>query len=509
MAERAVRAVGLDVGGVDFISPDVTRSHREVGGAIVEINAAPGFRMHVAPTEGKPRDAAGPVIDMLFPKGTPYRIPIAAITGTNGKTTTTRMVGHIMKLAGSTVGMTTSDGVYIDGVLTVKGDMTGPWASHLVLRDPTVDVAVLETARGGIVRSGLGWRKCNVGAVLNVASDHLGMGGVDDLDELAEVKRVVVEVARDFCVLNADDERVARMAEHSSGKAVYVTMRRDNERVRRHIRERGRAIALEEGLNGRMLVLYEGEEQIPLLWARQIPATVDGHALHNIQNAMFAAAITYSMGVSLDNVRQGLRTFTTDFFQTPGRMNFYNEHPFRVLLDYAHNAHGVGAMAQMIREMTVHGRRLGVVSAPGDRRDDDILDVARAAAPAFDLIILREDDNRRGRPSGEVGELLRQGLIASGYPSDRIAAGVFDEEEAVRRALEMAQPGDLLVIFGDDLDRDWRQIVSFGRPAEAHATEIPVAPLFGPEGDEPMSSLQSVIAPEAVGAPTTVEGEED
>src|SRR4029077_706530 len=224
MAERAVRAVGLDVGGVDYISPDITRSYREVGGSIVEINAAPGFRMHVAPTEGKPRDAAGPVIDMLFPKGTPYRIPIAAITGTNGKTTTTRMVGHILKLAGNTVGMTTSDGVYIDGELTVSGDMTGPWASHLVLRDPSVDAAVLETARGGIVRAGLGWRKCKVGAVLNVASDHLGMGGVKDLDELAEIKRVVVEVAQDWCVLNADDERVAKMAEHSPAKPIYVTM---------------------------------------------------------------------------------------------------------------------------------------------------------------------------------------------------------------------------------------------------------------------------------------------
>ncbi len=185
MAERAVKAIGLDVGGVDFIAPDIARSYQEVGGVIVEINAAPGFRMHVAPTEGKPRDVAGPVLDMLFPRGTPYRIPIAAITGTNGKTTTTRMVGHILKLSGSHVGMTTSDGVYIDGVLTVKGDMTGPWASHLVLRDPNVDAAVLETARGGIVRSGLGWRKCKVGAVLNVASDHLGMGGVNDLDELA------------------------------------------------------------------------------------------------------------------------------------------------------------------------------------------------------------------------------------------------------------------------------------------------------------------------------------
>jgi cyanophycin synthetase len=494
MAERAVKAIGLDVGGVDFISPDIARSHKDVSGAIVEVNAAPGFRMHTAPTEGKARDVAGPVLDMLFPKDTPYRIPIAAITGTNGKTTTTRMVGHILKLSGATVGMTTSDGVYIDGELTVAGDMTGPWASHLVLRDPSVDAAVLETARGGIVRAGLGWRKCKVGAVLNVASDHLGMGGVKDLDELAEIKRVVVEVAQDWCVLNADDERVAKMAEHSPAKPIYVTMRRENDLVRRHIREQGgRAVALEEGLNGRLIVLYEGEEQIPLLWARQIPATVEGHAIHNIQNAMFATAIAHAMGISLENIRQGLRTFTTDFFQTPGRMNFYNEHPFRVLLDYAHNAHGMGAMAQTIRGLTVNGRRIGVLAAPGDRRDEDILDLARAAAPAFDFIILREDDNLRGRRRGDTGALVRQGLLAAGFPAERISPDVYGEEEAVRRSLETAQPGDLLVIFGDDLDRVWHQIVSFGRPGASegpsHAT-----PVFS--GQEPPLA-SAILAPES------------
>jgi cyanophycin synthetase len=488
MAERAVKAIGLDVGGVDFIGPDITRSYTEAGGAIVEINAAPGFRMHTSPTEGKPRDVAGPVIDMLFPSGTPYRIPIAAITGTNGKTTTTRMVGHILKLSGYCVGMTTSDGVYIDGELTVAGDMTGPWASHLVLRDPSVDAAVLETARGGIVRAGLGWRKCKVGAVLNVASDHLGMGGISSLDELAEVKQVVVEVAQDWCVLNADDERVAAMAAESPGKPIYVTMQRENELVRRHIRNKGRAVALEEGLNGRMIVLYEGEEHIPLLWARQIPATVEGHAIHNVQNAMFATAIAHAMGISLENIRQGLRTFTTDFYQTPGRMNFFNEHPFRVLLDYAHNAHGMAAMAGTIRGLTVNGRRIGVIAAAGDRRDEDILELARAAAPAFDFIIVREDDNRRGRRRGETGEIVRQGLLAAGYPADRLSPEVYDEEEAVQRALDSAQPGDLLVIFGDDLERVWQQIVSFGRPGgAAPVATTPPAPIFPPD-ERPLSS---------------------
>ncbi|MFL6258406.1 MAG: cyanophycin synthetase [Thermoanaerobaculia bacterium] len=461
MAERAVKAVGLDVGGVDFVSPDISRSYREVGGAIVEINAAPGFRMHLAPTEGKPRDVAGPVIDMLFPRGNRFRIPLAAITGTNGKTTTTRMVGHILKLSGYTVGMSTTDGVYIDGVRTVRGDMTGPWSSQIVLRDPTIDAAVLETARGGIVRSGLGWRKCNVGAVLNVAADHLGLGGIESVDDLAQIKQIIVEVAQDYCVLNADDERVVKMAAASPAEPIWVTLDPKNELVRNHVRAKGKAVVLEEGLNGRMVVLYQGERQIPLLWARQIPATIEGRALHNIQNAMFAAAVVHGLGVGVDNIRQGLRTFSTDFFQAPGRLNFYNEHPFRVLLDYAHNAHGMEAVARTVRELAVHGRRIGVIAAPGDRRDEDIAALAAAAAPAFDLILLREDDDLRGRQPGEVAGILRQGLLANGFCPERIVNGYFKEDESVRRALEMARAGDLVVIFGDKLARIWEQIVSF------------------------------------------------
>jgi cyanophycin synthetase len=498
MAERGVRAIGLDVGGVDYISPDISRSYKETGGAIVEINAAPGFRMHTAPTEGTPRDVAGPVIDMLFPPGTPYRIPIAAVTGTNGKTTTTRMVGHILKLSGHTVGMATSDGVYIDGVLTVKGDMTGPWASHLVLRDPTVDAAVLETARGGIVRSGLGWRKCSVGAVLNVASDHIGLGGIESLDDLARVKQVIVEVARDYCVLNADDPRVAGMARRSPAKPIYVTMDPRNERVVSHVRQdRGAAVSLEEGLSGRMIVLYQNGEQVPLLLARHIPATVEGHAVHNIQNAMFAAAIAHGLGIGVENIRQGLRTFTADFFQTPGRLNFYNEHPFRVLLDYAHNAHGMQAMARLIRGLAVTGRRIGVIAAPGDRRDEDILALAAAAAPAFDLLLVREDDNRRGRRPGEVGELLRGGLIAAGLSADRIAPGVLDEEVAVERALATARAGDLVVIFGDNLSRVWDQIAGFGSSEAQGAAEPAAAP---PAGGGAWPSPRSTVSMDDTGA---------
>jgi cyanophycin synthetase len=493
MAERAVKAVGLDVGGVDFVSPDISRSYREVGGAIVEINAAPGFRMHLSPTEGKARDVARPVIDMLFPRGARSRIPLAAVTGTNGKTTTTRMVGHILKLAGYTVGMATTDGVYIDGTRTVRGDMTGPWSSQTVLRDPTIDAAVLETARGGIVRSGLGWSHCNVGAVLNVAADHLGLGGIEDLDDLAKVKQIVVEAADDYCVLNADDERVAQMAAVSRAQPIYVTTDPHNERVREHVQQGGQAVVLEAGLNGRMLALYlgeQGERQVPLLWARQIPATLEGRAFHNVQNAMFAAAIAHGMGVAVENIRQGLRTFSNDFFQAPGRLNFYNEHPFRVLLDYAHNAHGMEALARTVRELAVHGRRIGVIAAPGDRRDEDILALARAAAPAFDLVLLREDDDLRGRRPGETAALLRQGLLAAGVCPERVVPGHFREEDAVLRALGMARAGDLVVIFGDNLTRIWELIVGFKPQGREKEEEGKQGMYLGARG--PVAAIQEM-----------------
>ena len=338
MAERAAKAIGLDVAGVDFITPDVTKSYKEIGGAICEINAAPGFRMHVAPTEGTPRDVAGPVIDTLFPPGTPARIPIASITGTNGKTTTTRMVAHIQKMTGRTVGLSTTDGVYIDGVRSVEGDMTGPMAAKMILRDPTVDMAVLETARGGLLRAGLGYRSCNVGAVLNIANDHLGLKGVNTLEDLASVKRVVAEVARDCAVLNADDIHCLKMADHTEAKRIaYFTMNPQNELVRKHIQVGGLAAVLEEGINGHMITLYNEGQHLPLLWTHLIPATLEGKALHNVQNAMAAALVAYAMDVSMENIRQGLRTFDTSYFQAPGRLNVYNELPFKVILDYAHN----------------------------------------------------------------------------------------------------------------------------------------------------------------------------
>ncbi len=492
MAIRAAAAVGLDVCGVDFLSPDVSQSYKEVGGGICEVNAAPGFRMHVSPSEGTPRDVAGAVVEMLFPKGAPSRIPIAAITGTNGKTTTTRMLAHIHKLVGHCVGMSTTDGVYIDGRLCVTGDMTGPTSAKMVLCHPQVEVAVLETARGGLLRAGLGYKKPDVACCLNVASDHLGLGGVDDLDQLADVKRIPIEVAQDTVVLNADDDRCLRMAASAVARHIcYVTMTPNHALVREHIRAGGRAVALEAGVNGQMITIYDKGRHMPLLWTHLVPATLEGKAMHNVQNAMFAAAMAFAMNVKLDDIRHGLRTFDASFFQTPGRMNVYDQLGFKVILDYGHNPAAVSAMVALTDALTAEPRpgrkRVVVLAAPGDRRDEDIRDVASAAAGHFDLYFCRRDDNPRGRAEREVPELLRTTLLAAGVPDAQIR--ICDSEpDAIDAALRACNPGDVLLLFVDQVTRSWKQVIYFGgrtgvETGQAAADVVVETPALAPMTD--------------------------
>lgn len=461
MAVRAIQAVDLDVGGVDFLSDDITRSYKEIGGAIVEVNAAPGFRMHVAPSEGTPRDVSGKVLDMLFPAGSQTRIPIAAITGTNGKTTTSRMLGHIMKASGHTVGMTSTDGVYVDGKLSIKGDMTGPTSAQIVLRDPSVDFAVMETARGGLLRSGLGYQRADVSACLNVTADHLEAGGINTVEELAVVKRVVIEAATGTAVLNADDIHCLRMADFAEAECIcYVTMNAEHALVKEHIRAGGRAAVLEKGMNGDMITIYDNGTHMPVLWSHLIPATMEGKAMHNVQNAMFAAAMAYSFDVDLDNIRHGLRTFDTSFFQAPGRTNVFDEHPFKVILDYAHNPAAFRSIAGLVDRLDVPGRRLAVIAVPGNRRDVDVQDAAEILAGHFDHYICKADDDRRNRGHDEIPKMLRNGLLEHGVEDDAITI-IPDEKEAVDHVLNMAEDGDLVMIFGDDSVRCWKQIIYF------------------------------------------------
>jgi len=311
-----------------------------------------------------------------------------------------------------------------------------------------------------------------------VQSDHLGLKGIDTLEQLAEVKRVVVEVARECAVLNADDPNVLKMSAYTDAKTLcYVTMNPSHTLVREHIRAGGRACALEGGVNGQMITLYDKGSHIPLLWTHLIPATLEGRALHNVQNAMMAAAIAFSLNIKLDAIRQGLRTFDTSFYQAPGRMNVFNEHPFKVLMDYGHNAHAVAAMADLAQRLDTSGKRIVVVAAPGDRRDEDVQAIAQAVAGRFDHYICRRDDGLRGRDGDEVPRIMSRALQAAGVAADAITV-IPDEQQAVDAALRMAQPGDLVLMFADALARTWKQITKFhvaGAPVSApQRKEIPL-----------------------------------
>jgi cyanophycin synthetase len=354
----------------------------------------------------------------------------------------------------------------------------------MILRDPSVDAAVMETARGGMLRSGLGFQECNVAGCLNVAADHLGLRGMNTVEDLGEVKRVPIEIATDAAVLNADDPLCLQMADYTDAETVsYVTMNPSHPLVKQHIQAGGQAFVLEQGMNGHMITIYDNESHTPLVWTHLIPATIEGRALHNVQNAMFAAALAYNMDVSLEDIRHGLRTFDSTFFQAPGRMNIYDEHPFRVILDYAHNPAAVSAMCGLVDRFDVEGRRIVVLSAPGDRRDEDIREIAKTAASHFDHFVCRCDDNRRGRDQDEVAVMLKNKLLESGVSADHIEV-IPDEQEATTRALEMAETGDLILILGDNTTRAWKQIIYFNSgPRVADSGKKPAVTIDLPDTD--------------------------
>jgi cyanophycin synthetase len=484
IAEEAAQVVGLDVAGIDFVAPDITQSVREAGGAIVEVNAAPGFRMHTHPTVGEPQYVAKPVLDLLFPPGAPSRIPIVAVTGTNGKTTTSRMIAHIFKGMGRKVGMTSTDGILVDERLVIRADASGPKSARMVLQNPRVDFAVFEVARGGILREGLGYQRNDVGVVLNVAADHLGIGGIDTLEELARVKQVVVEaVPRDgFAVLNADDPLVAEMRRACSGEVVWFTMRSDNELVEKHCRRGGQAVVLERSALGDMIVIRHGRRSMQLAWTHLLPATFDGKAMMNVQNAMAAAAAAFAAGAHLHDIRQGLRTFTTSFYLAPGRLNVTEIGGVRVVVDYCHNAPGMRMLGDFVERLDAPShviekpRRIGVVATAGDRRDGDMRELGEAAAPHFDSIIVREDQNLRRRRPGETAELVADGVRGASDSRCRDLEIVPDELAAVRRALAKANPGDLLVLCVDQTRAVWEELQAHSERALAGAADPDARP---------------------------------
>jgi len=488
VAEEAARVIGLDIAGIDFICPDIAEPVRETGGAICEVNAAPGFRMHTHPTMGDPQFISKPVVDMLFPPGAPSRIPIVAVTGTNGKTTTARMIAHIFKGLGRKVGMTSTDGIVIDERLLIRSDASGPKSARMVLQNPRVDFAVFEVARGGIIREGLGYERNDVGVVLNVQADHLGLRGIDTIEQLADVKAVVVEaVPRDgAAVLNADDPLVREMRRRCSGDVVWFSLEAPGSEARDlielHCRRGGRAIVLDVSERGEMIVVRHGRRDMQLAWTHLLPATYDGRARMNVQNALAAAAAAFAAGAPLHDIRQGLRSFTSSYYLSPGRLNQIDVDGVSVVVDYCHNAPGMRMLGDFVdrlgESMTASHdlakpSRIAVIATAGDRRDEDVRELGLVAADHFDVVVVREDVALRGRGRGSTAKLVAEGLaarMADGARTRQIET-VLDERAAVRHAMNRANPGDLVVLCVDKHPAVMAELENWSRRAEAGSGE--------------------------------------
>jgi cyanophycin synthetase len=445
MCERIAKIIGLDICGIDIMANDLRTPVTENGGAILEVNAAPGFRMHIEPSEGLPRNVAEPVVDMLFPKGSAGRIPIIAITGTNGKTTTTRITAHIAKSAGKKVGYSTSDGVYIQNQLMMKGDCTGPISSQFVLKDPTVDFAVLECARGGILKNGLAFQNCEVAIVTNVAADHMGLGGINTLEQMAKLKAVVPETVfpHGYAVLNADDDLVFAMSKDLKCNVALFSMEEDNARLKAHCKKGGLAAVFENGY----ISILKGNWKIRVIHVKDVPITFEGKAMHNIANCLAAVMASYLYrDITIEDIRSALMSFVPSANQTPGRLNFFQFKNFTILADFAHNPHGMRLLADFISKLE-YPKKIGLISGTGDRRDEDIRALGQISAECFDEIIVRCDKNLRGRTADEIIQLLKEGIQQ--HDPNLPVMTIADEGEALEYIYAHHQPGALYTIMCD------------------------------------------------------------
>ena len=456
MAERIARIIGLDICGIDIMTEDIGKPLPETGGAVLEVNAAPGFRMHLAPATGLPRNVAGHVMDMLYPPGSTARIPIIAVTGTNGKTTTTRLIAHMAKMKGFKVGYTTTDGVYIQNRLLMTGDCTGPNSAEFVLKDPTVNFAVLESARGGLLRAGLGFKKCDIGIVTNVAPDHLGLKGIHTIEQLAKVKGVIPETVfpDGYAILNADDDLVYGMREGLECNVALFSMDENNPRIRRHCKQGGTSAVYESGY----ITIFKGEWKIRITKAVNVPLTFDGTAEFMIQNVLAAALAGYLRGFSIEDIKVAIESFIPSPAQTPGRLNLFQFKDYQILLDYAHNEAGLRGLKGMVDriEATI---KIGVIAGIGDRRPEDNQAIGRVAAEMFDEIIIRQDKNLRGRTEAELIDMLKQGIASVSTTKPVLVFPT--EKEAISYAVENAQKGALIVLCSDVVPDALAQVMKY------------------------------------------------
>ncbi|MEO6542093.1 MAG: cyanophycin synthetase [Ferruginibacter sp.] len=446
MCERIAKIIGLDICGIDIMATDLRTPVKENGGAILEVNAAPGFRMHIDPSYGLPRNVAEPVVDMLFPKGSAGIIPIIAITGTNGKTTTTRLTAHIAKTAGYKVGYTTSDGVYIQNQMMMKGDCTGPVSSTFVLKDPTVDFAVLECARGGILKSGLAFQNCDVAVVTNISADHIGLGGIDSMEQMAKVKAVVPETVfkHGYAILNADDDLVYAMRSGLDCNIALFSMDENNKRILDHCKKGGYAAVFENGY----ITIMKGTWKIRVIKITDVPITYGGKAIHNIMNCLPAVLSTYFWrNIELEDIRLALQTFVPSSTQTPGRLNMFQFKQFKFLADFAHNPAGLELLCDFVSKLEGEPK-VGIISGTGDRRDEDIKELGRISGRHFDEIIIRQDKHLRGRTADEIVQLLVDGINETRTKEIPVTI-ILNEKEAIMHAYNTAKPGSLITIMCD------------------------------------------------------------
>lgn len=444
LAERISRVIGLDVCGIDIMAKNLTQPLKENGGVILEVNAAPGFRMHLAPSEGLPRNVAAPVIDMLYPLGKPSRIPIIAITGTNGKTTTTRLIAHIVKNNGYKVGFTTSDGIYVQNHLLEKGDTTGPMSAEFILKDPTVEFAVLETARGGILRAGLGFSKCDIGIITNIEEDHLGISDIENLKDLSRVKAVIVNsVKKDgWAVLNAEDENCVRIAQKLDCKVAYFSMNEHCDVIVNHCRAGGIAAIYENGF----ITIKKGDWKMRVEKALHVPLTLNGKAKFMIANVLAATLASYLWGFKTDDIKLSLATFIPGAAQTPGRMNIFNFKRFKVMIDFAHNPAGYLGIEEFLQSID-SPHKVGIIAGVGDRRDNDIRECASIAARMFDHIIIRQEKHLRGRTEEEIINLIVEGITTQ---SKTVTYEVIPKEtDAIKHAISIAKDGSFITALSD------------------------------------------------------------
>lgn len=456
MCERVARIIGMDCIGIDIVAPGLDQPLRHGSAGIVEVNAAPGFRMHLAPTEGNARNVAEPFVDMLFPPELDISVPIIAVTGTNGKTTTAKLISHTLKYSGLMVGFAGTTGVAIDGVPIVVGDYSGPEGSSIVLREPTIDHAVLEIARGGIIRRGLGFDSCDVGVLLNVDEDHIGTDGVEDLEELSLVKATVIEAVKDtgVSVLNADDSTVVGLHERAGGQLVYFSLQPHNETIIQHLGSGGTAVVLQDG----NIVIHSPEPTIHVLSVLEAPITMSGAATFNIANVLAAVAALHGLGLSVDMIRNGISTFHPSASQNPGRMNLIDFVTFKVIVDYGHNTPAVKAMGSALPHIT-KGRKIVVAHGTGNRLDEDIKAFGAALSDVYDHIIVADADPR-WRKLGETAELVRSGALHNGFATGELEI-VNDPTKALARAFSIVQPGDLIVVQVDEVEPMLKRVMEY------------------------------------------------